>query len=1045
MMWDSMTIRKAGGNEHGWGRRAMGGDSDPARSPLSLFEARLVGVIYDPQTLKSSSCWGVILADVSMEAGPIFVADIDHGFEVGEYPLVLQPSVGSGLGDSLKQNSHIKMDDREVLPLGLFKQSGAELLASSLNTPFLEAISNTTQSLLKKIQTIKQNKNDCTELLEKLTIAKCSSNGSSELGHSPTKWQQSQDFFRQGEMSTLLKECKAGLQQGFVIFQGLFGSTTAQSSTSISMLPSEPKIFHGRESELLTFFVFLVKDHPGLQFWVEVEWERQVWQEQSFIIQELLADMSSGVFSTQVELAALIGTHLGLKPGKDLTRPVIQHFTNSSHSLLILDNLETLWEPTESRANIEEFLSLLTGVEHLALVITMRGAERPAKVAWTRPFLQPLKPLEQDAARQTFIDVADNTHNPEEMEKVLALTDNMPLAINLLAHLVDSEGCSNVLSRWEEEKTSLISIGYDKRSNLDLSISLSLSSTRLDCFPHSKDLLSLLSMLPDGLSDAELVQAKLPIDNILGCKAVLIQTTLAYSDEHKRLKALVPIREYMQKIKPPGNHLVRPLLKHFKELLELFVEYYGTQSRSATVARISSNYSNIQNILWNGAQQGHPDLCAHGWGTIPFTSQIQNILPSLVTIAWRLIIFSFVRLTWPLFNFCYRDTGRLYLALTGYYWRNLDISTAKKFCGTSISLALSSQNTKIEGQALVILAEINWICGDYFTAQVHANRAQRVARISADLYREARALDIENHKIMTTQAEIHKLKSEYIAAHSIHFRILQETSADQDFYTYGLALLNGAEIDAAIGTPKEDVQRVYEKAREIFSTRNLVTKVVMCDAGLADLSLREENFLLAKTLFESCLNSSFGVNGIRSYCLERLGNTSCWGAPNWMSRWTTVFLVHSVQRREKLGIYKALQFLGDVFLAQDDEHTAINLFTVALKGFTYMDVHRSRAECMLRLGDISKEEGDLQKAVELWTTARPLFEKSSQAKQVEKIDHRLAGVDEDVLGQHRKNLACLAELNAPSETVDEINDLSDIEDMEGRDLEDETTLDPLAL
>jgi hypothetical protein len=26
-------------------------------------------------------------------------------------------------------------------------------------------------------------------------------------------------FFHQGEMSTLLKECKAGLQQGFVIFQ----------------------------------------------------------------------------------------------------------------------------------------------------------------------------------------------------------------------------------------------------------------------------------------------------------------------------------------------------------------------------------------------------------------------------------------------------------------------------------------------------------------------------------------------------------------------------------------------------------------------------------------------------------------------------------------------------------------------------------------------------------------------------------------------------------------------------------------------------------
>jgi phosphoribosyl-AMP cyclohydrolase len=148
-------------------------------------------------------------------------------------------------------------------------------------------------------------------------------------------------------------------------------------------------------------------------------------------------------------------------------------------------------------------------------------------------------------------------------------------------------------------------------------------------------------MLPDGLSDAELAQAQLPIDNILCCKAALIQTTLAYNDEHKQLKALVPIREYMQKIKPPGYHLVRPLLKHFKELLELFVEYCGTESNSATVARISSNYSNIQNILWSGAQQGHSDLvntiyCAcdlnHfsysiGRGPIPFTHQIQNLLP----------------------------------------------------------------------------------------------------------------------------------------------------------------------------------------------------------------------------------------------------------------------------------------------------------------------------------------------------------------------------------------------------------------------------------
>jgi hypothetical protein len=150
-------------------------------------------------------------------------------------------------------------------------------------------------------------------------------------------------------------------------------------------------------------------------------------------------------------------------------------------------------------------------------------------------------------------------------------------------------------------------------------------------------------MLPDGLSDVELVQSKLPIDNILGCKAALIRTTLAHSDEQKRIKLLVPIREYMQKIRPPGDHLIRPLLKHFQELLEFYDENNGTQSGSGSVARISSNYSNVQNLLRNGLQQDYTNLAniiyciCHlntfsqhiGRGTIPLFGQIYNVIPQL--------------------------------------------------------------------------------------------------------------------------------------------------------------------------------------------------------------------------------------------------------------------------------------------------------------------------------------------------------------------------------------------------------------------------------
>jgi hypothetical protein len=252
--------------------------------------------------------------------------------------------------------------------------------------------------------------------------------------------------------------------------------------------------------------------------------------------------------------------------------------------------------------------------------------------------------LDQEAARDTFNDIADNRHNLEEVDRVLSLTDNMPLAISLLAHLVDTEGCTPVLLRWEEEKTSMLSEGFDKRSNLDLSISLSLSSPRFNSVPHSQELLSLLSMLPDGFSDAELVQSKLPIDNILACKVALIRTSLAYTDEHKRMKVLVPIREYMRESRPPGDHLLKPLLKHFQDLLELYVENHGTRSGSSIVARILSNFANIQNVLQNGLQQDHPYLkdsiyciCHLSFfsrhigrcGTTALIGQVCNMLPQL--------------------------------------------------------------------------------------------------------------------------------------------------------------------------------------------------------------------------------------------------------------------------------------------------------------------------------------------------------------------------------------------------------------------------------
>ncbi|KAJ7865606.1 hypothetical protein B0H14DRAFT_3133348 [Mycena olivaceomarginata] len=413
-------------------------------------------------------------------------------------------------------------------------------------------------------------------------------------------------FFHQSEMNTLLKNCRAGLQEAQEFFKIKSGATllnnigeiqkkaehmheellelisnlsdntisdhassmyhtfnsSQTSSKSFSMLPSKPQIFHGRDSELTEIVRMLDQDSAKIS---------------------ILGAGSIGKTSLAraalhhpdvIEIAALIGAHLGLKPGENLTKPVLRSLSEKLTCLLILDNLETTWEPLESRSGVEDLMSLFSEIPHLALIITMRGAEHPAKVCWTRPFLQPLRPLSNEAARQIFTEIADDSHEPKEIDQLLQFTDNMPLAVDLMAHLVDYQGCPCVLARWEMEKTSLLSEGHDRCSNLDVSISLSLSSPRLTSWPGAIDLLSLLSILPDGLSDFELSQTKIPISDILACKAVLLGISLAYCDDKKHFKSLVPIREYMQHFRPPAPYIVQALQKHFNTLLKIYQKYH---------------------------------------------------------------------------------------------------------------------------------------------------------------------------------------------------------------------------------------------------------------------------------------------------------------------------------------------------------------------------------------------------------------------------------------------------------------------------------------
>ncbi|KAJ7155781.1 hypothetical protein C8R46DRAFT_1041134 [Mycena filopes] len=680
--------------------------------------------------------------------------------------------------------------------------------------------------------------------------------------------------------------------------------------------------------------------------------------------------------------------------------------------------------PMQSRSAVEDLISLLTD-------ITMRGTERPGKVKWTRPFLLPLEPLPNEAALHIFEEITDNSHPSDEKTQLLQFTGNIPLALDLMAHLVEYEGLSNVLARWETEKTSVLSVGYDRSSNMDTSIALSLSSPRIT--PHSQELLSLLSILPDGLSDVELIQSNLPIKDILSCKSVLIATSLAYKDNNGRLRSLVPIREHVQQFFPPPEALVQALRKLFHDLLALYSKSRDS-CLSSVFSQITANLANLDEILQWGLQRESLDLAE----TIESTTSLdsfyritraastyllnkipldlcgprQRVLhiigclrnfPSQIQTQQLVAegISQFEHFQEPVLEAKLYRTAARSSAISGLWIQEL------QFREKALALSKSTEHDPaIQCYCLSEIAGSKWMrassasVGDYLHAMTEIYEGKELlvfcGMTSSELY----------YSFLAFEAEIHLHKSEYAEARRLYATNLQNSGLDPSSYPYTVTLLNIAQVDILIGTRKELVHQDLQTVYKISSSSHYLRGIIWCDLLLGHLELREGNPTSARVLIQDRLKANLGMdNEAILYGLEQLADVTQWPTEfHGQSKWPVVYLCQAHKTQSRLGLSNALLFTADIF--KDDEATAQSLLTVALEEFTFMDIHRCRAQCMMRLGDFAQKQGRATEAAELWKSARPLFERSLQAKDVACIDGRLGALEQ-------QSITKLTTLHAP--------------------------------
>ncbi|KAF8164567.1 hypothetical protein K438DRAFT_1775333 [Mycena galopus ATCC 62051] len=591
----------------------------------------------------------------------------------------------------------------------------------------------------------------------------------------------------------------------------------------------------------------------------------------------------------------------------------------------------------------------------------------------------------------------------------------MPLAVDLIAHLTDYEGLSHVVSRWELEKTSMLSVGLDRRSSLDTSINLSLSSPRITA--GSRELLSLLSILPNGLSEGEILGANLGIDNILSCKAVLQATSLAYQDSNKRLLLLMPIREYIQSPE------------------EGFVSKVTGRDHTPLI-------NDIQGLL--------PELSAPQL-EISFLREALGSQSTLIFVSPEALALAEGHLediNDPLLQ------AKFYLAVGSFLFRNKgNPPEATKFLTQALELSEMCGDIKVQCSILLEIGCLKNLSGLHTAARDLASVARKLAMLSGDLYLEAQAnLDesccsralgeyqeaaaqlqrarelllicgmsggVVDQGITVSQAEIHLFKSEYAQCRSINSKLVKETSPQENSLAHANALLNIAHIDIMIRRGSQEVYHNLHRAREIFKNDTQARYgLSACDTVQAHIELREGKFSTAGVKLEQCLRLSWGTyNDIESFCLAQLANITGWPANEWQYNWPTIYLAFACKSKDKLALHQALLFLGDIFVIHHDEHTTTNLYQVALAGFTQMDVHHSRAQCMLRLGDLANKQGYISEAISFRKAARPLFLRSSQSKDVTEIDLKLATIEQAC----QRNLMTQGTLNAPVHLVTEQN------------------------
>ncbi|KAJ7257723.1 hypothetical protein C8J57DRAFT_1472625 [Mycena rebaudengoi] len=390
-----------------------------------------------------------------------------------------------------------------------------------------------------------------------------------------------------------------------------------------------------------------------------------------------------------------------------------------------------------------------------------------------------------------------------------------------------------------------------------------------------------------------------------------------------------------------------------------------------------------------------------------------------------------------------------YHSLSFFYYRRNRLGEALHYSELALSLTKDETST-MHSIILLVTSQLLHSMGVHTRALTLAKKAQHISELVGDKRTGAIAIHMESlchgavgnllhakklcrevHQVHHAEKlcrEVHRAieeqlpdilltKTEYREAQVLLLKTLECRSSckppisDTVMCHFNLAII-AFEMGADVGV----INHHLDAARMQCTTFVAYPRgILYCDTLTATIHLRQGNIQLARQTLNKCLTSAQKDKDadITADCLLLLADIQH-GLSSYREteRWAVIYLAFGMTTTNRVTTTKALRCIGDMLAIDGDSDTALSLFMAALDSFTSMDIHRGRADCMVRMAAIFEQRREIRKTVDLLQRARPLYERSSQEKEINKIDTKLR--DMEVLSEDHENpLQQLEKLNVP--------------------------------